>query len=215
MLAICGAQLGMSMTYVMSDIELMPSASPKSAMPIGNPIAMNDPNATSRMIDRRDQADDLARAGLGLLEREEQVAAHFDLQRRVLPHSAPSSLRSSRSPASSSSITGYWTRISAMRPSGETEPLAAADRPPAATLGRWCRARGGGQRPSPRLRQGPLRLPRIEEGHAVVERRHDHLGGQARSVRLGRREQIDGLLRVEPRHLERILQLAAERRRRR
>ena len=39
--------------------------------------------------DRHDQADDLARAGLGLLEREEQVAAHLDLQRRALPQLDP------------------------------------------------------------------------------------------------------------------------------
>ena len=34
----------------MSDIEVMPNASPNSAMPIGRPIAISDPKATSRMI---------------------------------------------------------------------------------------------------------------------------------------------------------------------
>ena len=179
----------------------------------GAPSAMNDPNATSRMIT----------AAITPISSPMPVSASSNAKNRSPPisicsdepsrSSAPSSLRFSRSLAVSSSITGYWMRISAMRPSGETEPLAAAasGRRPARRPDRWCRARWGGRRPAPRPRPGRPRLRRIEEGHAVVERRHDHLCGQPGSVRLGRRQQVDGLLRVEPGHLEGVLQLAARR----
>ena len=50
MLPICGAQLGTSIRCATSDIELMPIARPNSAIPIGNPIATTEPNATSRTI---------------------------------------------------------------------------------------------------------------------------------------------------------------------
>ena len=82
MLAICGAKAGIGITYAMSDIELIPSTSPNIAIPIGRPIAITDPNATSRIDHRGDDADQLADPGLGLLEGEEQVAAELDLQRR-------------------------------------------------------------------------------------------------------------------------------------
>ena len=49
MLASCGAKLGIAIRWAISDIELIPSASPKTAMPIGRPIAITDPNATSRI----------------------------------------------------------------------------------------------------------------------------------------------------------------------
>ena len=70
---------------------------------------------------RGDQADQLADPGLGLLEGEEEVAAHLDLQRRArraARRRTPSGAR--RSAGLSSSITGYCRRMTATRPSGET-----------------------------------------------------------------------------------------------
>ena len=49
MLAITGAQLGISTRCVISDIELTPRAMPKTAIPIGRPIATTDPNPSNRM----------------------------------------------------------------------------------------------------------------------------------------------------------------------
>ena len=117
---------------MISDIELMPSARPKSVIPIGNPMAMNEPNATSRMIT----------AMITPITSPVPVSASSNAKNRSPPistcsdepsrSSTPSSLRFARSLASRSSITGYCTRISAMRPSGDTEPLAAASPGPAA-----------------------------------------------------------------------------------
>ena len=44
-----GAQLGMSMTLAMSDMELTPTASPSTAVPSGRAVAIRDPKATKRM----------------------------------------------------------------------------------------------------------------------------------------------------------------------
>ena len=49
MLAITGAQLGISNRRVISDIEPTPRTMPKTAIPIGSPIATTDPKPSSRM----------------------------------------------------------------------------------------------------------------------------------------------------------------------
>ena len=44
-----GAKLGTSTRWATSDIAPTPTASPKTAMPIGRPMAISEPNATSRI----------------------------------------------------------------------------------------------------------------------------------------------------------------------
>ena len=190
MLAICGAQLGMSTTYAMSDIELTPSASPKSAMPIGRPMAMSDPNATSRMTI----------AAIRPISSPTPVCASSNEKNRSPPisiwsgepsrSSAPSSLRFSRSPASSSSITGYWMRIE--RDAGRPAARAPDGSLVPSTLGRaatrdWTSA-------------SAVCAAESKKVAPSSSRRQDHLCGQPGSVRLGLRQQVDRLLRVEPGH---------------
>ena len=167
----------------MSDIELMPRARPKSAMPIGRPMAMTEPNASSRMTT----------AATRPISSPMPVAASSNAKNRSppisirsgepAPASAPNALRFSRSPVSSSSSTGYWTRMRATRPSGE---IAGSRR---------CRARCGRRgRPPPGPAARAARASAESRNVApVVERRHDHLGGQAGLVRAGGREQVGRL----------------------
>ncbi len=76
------AQLGMSTTYATRDREPAPTARPSSAVPIGRPIATSGPEGEQQDHDRDQQAERLADAGGSLLEREVQVAAGLDPQRR-------------------------------------------------------------------------------------------------------------------------------------
>ena len=77
-----GAQLGMSMTLAMSDMELTPTASPSTRRAERQGRGDQGPEGEKQDERRDEQADELAQAGLRLLEREEEVAAHLDPQRR-------------------------------------------------------------------------------------------------------------------------------------
>ena len=66
-----------------------------------------------------------------------------------------------------------------------------------------------GQRRPTVGQRGP-RGGRPGEGRAVVDRRRHHLRRQSAAVGPGRLQQVHGRLRVQPRHLERVLHLAAE-----
>ena len=83
MLPRTGAQLGTSIRWASSDIALTPTARPKIAMPIGSAVAMSDPKARNRMTAAASRPMNSPTLTAGLLEREEQVAAHLDPQRRV------------------------------------------------------------------------------------------------------------------------------------
>ena len=98
----------------------MPRARPKSAIPIGRPMATSEPNATSRMTAAATSRS-ARRPPPRLLEGEEQVAAHLDPQRRARRASATERLQGVEVGALSSSSTGYCRRTSATRPSGETD----------------------------------------------------------------------------------------------
>ena len=131
MLPTTGAQLGMSTRRVTSDSELMPRVRPKRAIPMGSPIAMTDPNARSRMTT----------AATSPISSPMPVSASSNAVNRSPPSSTrrgeswpastPTFLRFSRSTVSSFSSTGYWTRMSATRPSEEMVPLPTAASCPA------------------------------------------------------------------------------------
>ena len=153
--------------------------------------------------DRGDQADQLADAGLRLLEREEQVAAELDLQGRVLAAPGAELLEVLQVDGSSSSSTGYWTRISATRPSGEMPPgrltpgrgtswAGASDAPPApaASAARACAE--------------PKNVASSSRGVSTT------CAVSPALVRPGGGQQVGGLLRVEPRRAEGVLELLAE-----
>ena len=192
MVASCGTQLGMAMRWVMSAIELMPRASPKSAIPIGRPMAMSEPNATSRMRTAAIRPISSPAPASALLEREEEVAAHLDLQRRARRAPATSALRARGRPGS------------APRP-----PVLEADERHAA-VGRD-RAVGGstcGSAAAPASTASRARG--VGERRAVVERRHDDLRGHAGAIRAGGRSNAAAALGVGPRHVERVVEVAAE-----
>ncbi len=117
----------------MSDIELMPRARPKIAIPIGSPMAMSDPNARSRMTT----------AATKPATSPTPVSASSKAKNRSPPISicsgepsrawTPNSLRFSRSPGFRSSSTGYCRRMRATRPSGEIVPHCTACSGPAAS----------------------------------------------------------------------------------
>ena len=81
MLAITGAQLGISTRCVISDIEPTPRAMPKTAIPIGRPIATTDPNPSSRMTIATTRPSTSPSPRLGLLEGVEEFPAQLDPQR--------------------------------------------------------------------------------------------------------------------------------------
>ena len=201
----------------MSDIELTPSASPKRAIPIGRPIAMTDPNATSRMRTATTRPITSPMPVPGSSNAKNRSPPSSTCSTEPALKSAPSALRFSRSTGSSSSSTGYWTRIRATRPSCETSPLVTADSGPAASApagspaeSTWGRADDG----CLYLGQRSARLRRAEERRVRIAWCQHHLGREAGPVRPGVREQVGGLLRVEPRRSERVLELLPERARR-
>ncbi len=117
------AQLGMSTTYATRDNEPAPTARPSSAVPIGRPMATIDPKARSRIT----IATARPRAS------PTPVGACSNAKYRSPPASMRSSVESrrssrvalslSRSAGDSSARSGYWIRIRATRPSGDTRSL--------------------------------------------------------------------------------------------
>ncbi len=196
----------------MSDIELMPRARPMIAIPIGSPIAMTDPNARSRMTT----------AATRPIISPRPVSASSNAKNRSPPISIcngepalawmPSSWRFSRSPTLSSSSTGYWTR---MRGDSTVRRYRSA-RGRLGSSGHRSRCIGGvehvGQVGDRRLDpdQGGLRVSRVEECRLVVERCQDHLGSESGLVGLGDPEQVDGVLGVQTRNLEGVLEFLTE-----
>ena len=120
MLATCGAHDGMSKTRLMSDSELMPSARPNSDSPIGRPIAMSEPNASSRMIIAATTptisptpAPDDSKVKYS----SPPDSSRSDVRTRSCETTV---LSVSRSAAERDSAVGYCSRISPTRPSGDT-----------------------------------------------------------------------------------------------
>ena len=196
----------------MSDIELMPRARPKTAIPIGRPMAMSEPNARSRMTT----------AATSPISSPMPVAASSNAKNRSPPISirsgepapapAPSALEVLQVVLVRSSSTGYWTRMRATRPSGEIAPLPRPPRvrrpPPRRVGGVEHLGQVGDRRLD--LGQGGPRVRGVEEGRPLVARRQDHLRGESDLVRPGGREQVGGLLGVEARHLEGVLEVLTE-----
>ncbi len=120
MLAICGAQLGMSTMRVTRAIELTPRARPNRAIPMGRPMAMSDPNATRRMTI----------AAMTPMSSPVPVCASSNVKKRSPPASicrgdparacATVSLSASRSAVVRPSTVGYCTRMTAVVASGDT-----------------------------------------------------------------------------------------------
>ena len=144
------AQAGMSTTYATSDSEPTPTARPSSAVPIGRPIATTDPNASSRITIAASRPRASPTPVGGLLEREVQVAAGLDPQRRRRRGDRRASCLEVLQVVRAQVLrSGYWTRTSATRPSGETiaravPPGPGARRVPTASAG------SGGSRPARR-----------------------------------------------------------------
>ncbi len=205
MLPICGAQLGTSIRCAISDIELTPRARPNSAIPIGNPIAISDPNATSSTII----------ATTSPIISLTPVSAASNAKNRSPPASicsvesirasATSSSNRSRSLTSRSSRTGYWIDTTPTRPSPEI---------PSAVYGSLTASTFGSAMSSLRTRSTSARANRGVERHERIERGDDHASGQAGAVGARSAQQLDGLLRIDAGHLERVVEVAAERCRR-
>ena len=153
-----------------------------------------------------DQADELAGPGLGLLEREEQVAAHLDPQRRTR-----SGLRAERLEVLQ--VVRAQLLEHRIADADERDATVGGHRPPTAASVR--------RAPTGSLVRGAARAPAWtsasaarasadEERRALVARRHDQLGGEPGLIRPGGRQQLGRLLGVDPRRLERVLELPAE-----
>ena len=163
--------------------------------------------------DGGDQPDQLADARRGLLEREEQVAAHLDPQRRA---------RSGPGAELLEVLQVVLVQVLEHRvlDTDEGDPTVGRDR----AARRRCLGSGGrrprrvggvehlGQVGHRRLDlgQGGPRVRGVEEAGPLVARRQDHLCGESDLVRPGGREQVGGLLGVEARHLEGVLELLTE-----
>ncbi len=220
MLAICGAQLGMSIEVGDQRHRADAEGEPEQRHADRQPHRDERTEREQQDDDRGDQADHLADASARLLEGEEQVATHLDLERRVRRSSVGDELLEVRRgrPASSSSITGYWTRTSATRPSARDRPARRRGLGPGGErAGRIARADHVAGAPRRRLCTSASAARASGESKNVAPSssgRDDDLGGQAGLIGLRVRQQVDGALRVEPRHLEGVLELAAEARRR-
>ena len=197
MLASCGAKLGIAIRCATSDIELIPSASPKSAIPIGRPIATTEPNATSRItiaatrpISSPIPTPDSSNAK----NRSPPISIWSGEPARCSPTNA---FRRSRSARLSSSSTGYWTRMTATRPSGETTRRASS------TFGSAAAPAWSSASAAPRSGVAPSRG--VTTICAVRPARSEPAA----------REHGAGLRGVRPGHVERVLEVAAEARRRR
>ncbi len=120
MLAIWGAQAGMSMMKLTKASELTPKAKPNRAMPMGSPIAMSEPKARSRMTIATTtpmSSPALVWASSKAKKRSPPVSTWRGSCARA---SAATSFNVARSLTLRLSAAGYCTRTSAMRPSGET-----------------------------------------------------------------------------------------------
>ena len=119
------AQLGMSTTYATRDNEPAPTARPRSAVPIGRPMATIDPKARSRITiaTARPRASPTP---VGACSNAKYRSPPASMRRSVESRrSSRVALRLSRSAGDSSARSGYWTRIRATRPSGDTRSLVA------------------------------------------------------------------------------------------
>ena len=163
--------------------------------------------------ERGEQTHQLADACRRLLEREEEVAAHLDPQRR-----GGGSLG-----AEGFQVLQVRRRELCLRRVLQPQQCYAPVRRHGAAAGRqtdssshFARGISGAQyvrqrsRLALELRQRGACLPGVRERCLVVEGRHHHLGGEARLVRPGLGHQVVGLLGVEARHAERGLELGAE-----
>ena len=155
---------------------------------------------------RDEQADHLTGSRLGLVEGEEQVTAGFDLQRRVdssvgdgveqpveIGHVELVEHRILERHDSDSAVSGD--------PVGGERIADAEDVRQLREIGTDVRDLGSRNRG-------------VENRSGVERARHDTCG-ETRAVRSRCAEQFDGLLGVDAGHLERILEIAAERRGRR
>ena len=160
-----------------------------------------------------DQADELAGAGLGLLEREEQVAAHLEPQRRTR-----SGLHAERLEVLQ--VVRAQLLEHRIADADERDATVCGHRPtPYRHLrsrrehaGRIARAEDVRERGDARLdvgQRGP-RVSRVEERRALVAWRHDQLGGEPGLIRPGGSQQLGRLVGVDARCLERVLELPAE-----
>ena len=191
----------------------MPSAKPNRAIPIGRPMAMSDPNARSRMTtaaDRPISSPMPVGASSNAKNRSPPISIRSGEPSRA---STPSSLRLSRSAPFSSSITGYWTRTRATRPSGETDPLAAAAAGPAAS------APAGSLVPSTLGSSATAAWTSVNAARAAAESKKvtPSSSGAMTTCAVSpavsdraARQQVGCCLGVEPRHLEGVLEIPAE-----
>jgi hypothetical protein len=144
-----------------------------------------------------DQADELAGAGPGLLEREEQVAAQLEPQRRTrrgLHAERLEVLQVVRAQLLEHRIADADERdatVCGHRPAPHRRLRSRRER-----AGRIARAKNVRERGGARLdlgQRGPL-VSRPEERRALVARRDDQLGGEPGPIRAGGRQQLGGLL---------------------
>ena len=167
---------------------------------------------------RHEQADELAQAGLRLLEREEEVATHLDPQRRSGRRvgaerlEVAEVLRPRARP-----LSGYCSRIRATRPSADTDRAAPPprDRRPAHRGSVVPRTWGRAAAPACSCASADRASGRVEERGVLGQRSHDHLGRQAGIACAGSGHQLARLLGVEPGHLQGVLQTVDRRRRKR
>ncbi len=168
---------------------------PEHAVPSGRAVAIRDPKARNRMSAATSRPMTSPTAGLRLLEREEEVAAHLDPQRRSGRCLGTEGLevaevlgRRARPPAGTA--VGRARRVRpATRPASSGAQDAAAARAER-------RARSAGQR-----QRACLRLSRRTSRRRPAASRPPGRSGRPRSPR--RRPQLARLLGVEARHLAR------------
>ena len=88
-------------------------------MPIGRPMAMTEPNASSRMTTAASSPTSSPMPVAGSSNAKNRSPPISIRSGEPAPARTANAFRFSRSPLSSSSSAGYWTRTSATRPSGE------------------------------------------------------------------------------------------------
>ena len=148
-------------------------------------------------------------AGLRLLEREEEVAAHLDPQRR--PGRGVGAERLEVAEVLGRELV--HERV--LQPDERDAPVGRHDRAAprlaaASARGSSCRARAAGAAPAWSCASADRASAESKNVASLVQRGHDHLGGQTGLACAGGGQQLARLLGVETRHLEGVLEPVPE-----
>ena len=183
-------------------------------MPIGRPMAMSDPNASSRMTTAATRPIELADAGLGLLEGEEQVAAQLDPQRRARPASRAERLEVLQV-VRVQLLEHRVLDADAARPDRPATPRRspprsrpAASAPAGSLVPSTCGSAATAAWTSASAARASAESKNVAP---LVARRHDHLGGEPGLVRPGGASAgRSACWESSAGRLERVLELLAE-----